>query len=358
MTPGRPAPAPRGATASALGPTAPISKVVIVLQENHTLDNYFGTYPGVDGTSGKVICLPNARGSSRCTRPYPSPTRTPADMSHTWATAHADFDGGAMDGFVYSEGGGGTMAQFDRSDIPHYWTAADRYSLCDRYFTSVMSESAPNHLYLVAGTAGGLLDDKVPTSLDLPCVFERLDKARVSWRVYGFTRWYESFRYVRKMAGKSTHFVPASRFPTDVASGGLAGVSWVIGAPGGSEHPPQNVGTGSASVANDIVNPLGRSPDWPRLAIFLTWDDYGGFYDHVPPPQLDQYGLGFRVPCLVISPYSRIGYVDHRQYDHTSILRFVEDRFSLGTLSSRDAAATPLAGAFDFSAPARPFEPI
>ena len=331
---------------------------MVILQENHTFDNYFGTYPGVDGTAGQSICIPNARGSTGCTGPFHSPTRTPADLSHNWASAHADYDAGAMDGFVYSEGGPGTMAYFDRSDIPHYWAAADRYALCDRYITSVMCESAPNHLYLAAANAGGLIDDRVPTSLDVPCVFERLDQAHVSWRVYGFRKWYESFQYVRGRTGNSTSFVEAGRFSKDVASGDLAQVSWVIGAPGGSEHPPQDVGTGSSSVANDLVNPLGQSPEWPHVAIFLTWDDYGGFYDHVPPPTADRYGLGFRVPCLVISPYSRAGFVDHTQYDHTSIHRFVEDRFALSPLSTRDAAANPISGAFDFSSPPRTFEPI
>ncbi len=335
-----------------------LDRIVIVLQENHTLDNYFGTYPGADGLSGRTICLPNSPGASPCTAPFHSPTLTPRDLNHNWAAAHADYDGGSMDGFVYSEGSPGTMAYFDRKDLPRYWTAADRYVLCDRYFTSVMSESAPNHLYLVAGSSGGVRDDRVPVPLDVPCVFERLDARGVSWKVYGFTQWYESFRYVQGHPAVRSHFATADRFAADLAAGDLAEVTWVIGAPGGDEHPPKSVAAGSASVADTIVNPLGMSPFWPSLAVFVTWDDYGGFYDHVPPPQVDAFGYGFRVPCLVISPFARPGFIDHTVYDHTSILRLVEDRFCPGTLATRDASATPITGGLDFTRAARPFVPI
>ena len=111
-------------------------------------------------------------------------------------------------------------------------------------------------------------------------------------------------------------------------------------------------------MANDVVNGLGHSSYWNSLAIFITWDDYGGFYDHVAPPQVDQYGYGFRVPCLVISPYARQGFLDSTVNDHTSILKFVEARFGLNSLSARDAAANNFSEAFDFSKPARAFVPI
>jgi phospholipase C len=350
-------PAAPGARAGA--PTDAIAKIVIVLQENHTFDNYFGGYPSAEGTLGRPICLPDQPGAAApCTAPYRSPTLTPPDLSHTWESAHADYDGGAMDGFVYSEGSPTTMAYFGREEIPPYWSAADHYTLCDRYFTSVMSESAPNHLFLAAGSAGGLRDDRVPPIVKLPCIFERLAGQGRSWKVYGFTRWYRSFAWVQQHPGTRANFATADRFGPDLAAGELADVSWIVGAPGGSEHPPASVAAGAASVAADIVNPLGASAAWPELALFITWDDFGGFYDHVPPPQVDAFGLGFRVPCLVISPFARSGFVDPTVYDHTSLLRFIEDRFALGTLSARDAAANPLLGAFDFTAPPRPFVPI
>ncbi len=335
-----------------------IEHIVIVLQENHTFDNYFGTYPKADGTLGKGLRLPATPNGPATRAPFHSPTLTPADLNHNWTAAHEDYHGGAMDGFVYSEGSESTLAYFDRSDLPHYWNAADRYVLCDRYFTSAMTESAPNHLYLVAGTAGGLRDDRVPATLSFPPIFESLDTVGVSWKVYGFTSWYERFAYVRSHASARARFAPATDFAKDLASGSLPQVSWMVGAPGGDEHPPKNVRTGQDSVAHDLVNAIGASRFWPGAAVFVTWDDYGGFYDHVLPPPVDEYGYGFRVPCLVVSPFARRGVVDSTVRDHTSILRFVEDRYGLKPLSTRDAAANGFEAAFDFTAAPRPFEPI
>ncbi len=342
----------------AAGPgVSAIGNIIIVLQENHTFDNYFGTYPGVDGTAGKSILLPSAPGAPPSVAPAHSPTLTPADLNHNWNSAHADFDRGRMDGFVYSEGSAGTMAYFDGSDIPRYWALARRYVLCDRYFTSVMTESAPNHLYLVAATCGGLRNDNVPPTLPFPPVFEALDRAGVSWNVYGFTKWYARFSYIQGSAAARARLKTGSAFSSDLAAGALPDVTWIIGAPGGDEHPPANVRSGQDSVVDTIVNAIGASPYWGSVAIFLTWDCYGGFYDHVPPPQVDPMGYGFRVPCLVVSPFARAGFVDHTTYDHTSILRFIEDRFGVSPLSARDAAANNMAGAFDVSAPPRPFVP-
>jgi phospholipase C len=329
-----------------------------VLQENHTFDNYFGTFPRAEGLSGKNnICLPQtANSNSGCVPPYLDTNLTPVDMNHNWASAHADYDGGKMDGFVYSEGNKETMGYYDRTSIPRYYAAADNYVLCDHYFTSVMSESAPNHLFLVAGTSGGLIDDRVPATLKFPPIFEQLDQNGISWKVYGFTKWYESFAYVQNNPITQKNFVSSSLFAKDARAGDLAQVSWIIGAPGGDEHPPANIQLGQDSVANDIVNNIGGNNSlWDSSAIFVTWDDFGGFYDHVAPPQVDQFEYGFRVPCLIISPYAKAGFIDSTINDHTSILKFVESRFSLKPLGTRDGSANNLAEAFDFTKPPRNF---
>lgn len=348
---------PAPARASAVV-ASPISKIVVVLQENHTFDNYFGTYPNADGTAGKNLLLPLSPGANPSLAPSHSPTPSPVDLNHNWASAHTDYNRGKMDGFVYGERNAGTLAFFDRSDLPRYWAVADQYVLCDRYFTSVMSESAPNHLFLVAGTCGGIQDDSVPASLPFPPIFEQLDRRNVTWKVYGFTQWFERFAYVQKTASAATKFAPAGGFATDLADGTLSDISWIIGAPGGNEHPPQNVQLGESSVADDILNALGSSHYWGSAACFVTWDDFGGFYDHVPPPQVDAFGYGFRVPCLVVSPFARAGVIDHQVHDHTSILKFIETRYGLQPLSTRDAGANDFSEAFDFSTPPRPFVPV
>jgi phospholipase C len=336
-----------------------IKNVVVVFQENHTFDNYFGTYPGADGTAGKGFCLPQTPGSASCVAPFHYSSLTPAEMSHNWNTAHKGYDGGKMDGFVYSEGKRDTMGYYDQRDLPHYWKAAQQYVLCDRFFTSVMSESLPNHLHLVAGTAGGIIDDKVPATLAFPPIFEQLDQHGISWKVYSsFTTWLKSFAYVQSSSAAKANFASAGAFATDVQKGNLSQVSWIIGAAGGTEHPPENVQTGQNYVANSIVNNLGTSKYWDSIAVFLTWDDFGGFFDHVAPPQVDKYGYGFRVPCLVVSPYAKAGFVDSMVNDHTSILKFIEDLHGLTPLSTRDAAANNMVEAFDFSQPARAFQAI
>jgi len=341
------------------GGLSAVKNIVVVFQENHTFDNYFGTFPGADGTSGKNFCLPQTSGSATpCVAPFHDSNLTPVNVSHNSTTARKAYDGGKMDGFVYSEGNRETMGYYDQTDLPHYWKAAQEYVLCDRYFTSVMSESAPNHLFLVAGTAGGLLDNSVPKTLNFPPIFQQLDKAGVSWKVYGFTTWFKSFAYVHNTPAAAANFAPATQFAKDLKAGKLSQVSWIIGAAGGDEHPPKNVQTGQNSVANDIVNGLGKSSFWNSLAIFVTYDDYGGFFDHVAPPQVDQYGYGFRVPCLVISPFAKAGFIDSTVNDHTSILKFIEDRYGLSPLSTRDAAANNMMEAFDFTQPARAFQPI
>jgi kumamolisin len=338
--------------------SSPIKNIVIVFQENHTFDNYFGTFPGAEGTTGKNFCLPKTRGSKSCVSPFHASNLTPVDMNHNWSSAHADYDGGKMDGFIYSEGSQETMCYYDSGDLPRYWKAAQQYVLCDRYFTSVMSESLPNHLSLVAGTCGGIMDDNAPATIKFPPIFEQLDNAGISWKMYSSTTWFQNFEYVQNTPGAKAKFAPPQQIVTDIQNGALPQVSWIIGAAGGDEHPPQNIQDGQNYVADEIINGLGGGKYWGSVAIFVTWDCFGGFFDHVTPPQVDKYGYGFRVPCLIISPYAKKGFIDSTANDHTSILKFIETRYGLSPLSTRDAAASDMSEAFDFGQAPRAFQPV
>ncbi len=236
-----------------------IQNIVIVLQENHTFDCYFGTYPKADGTTGKSICLPTIQGGSNYISPFHLTNLAPPDIDHGWPAAHADYDGRKMDGFVYTEKNNEIVGYYDRTDLPHYWAAADNYVLCQRFFTSVMSQSAPNHLHLVAGTSGGIIDNKVPKTLTFPPIFQQLDRNKITWKVYGFATWYKSFEYVQKSSSAAKNFATAATFAKDLSSGNLPQISWIIGAPGGDEHSPKNIQAGENSVANDIVSNVGKS---------------------------------------------------------------------------------------------------
>jgi phospholipase C len=203
------------------------------------------------------------------------------------------------------------------------------------------------------------------TSLQEACfnfqtLADELDARGYSWRYYappastGGYIWstFDAIKHIR-YGPDWKYVVPAAQFMTDAASGNLPTVSWIVTPARVSEHAPASVCVGENWTVQ-MLNSLMRGPDWSSTAIFLTWDDFGGFYDHVAPQQIDGYGLGFRVPLLVISPYARKGFIDHTQYEFSSMLRFAEDELGLPTLTNRDKAANDMMGAFNFNQSARP----
>ena len=336
----------------------PIQHVVVIVQENHSFDNYFGTYPGANGLPPGVA-LPAKPNGTASVKPFPLNSDVPPrDICHSWGCAHAEFDGGKMDGFVYTAASVMTMGYFDYHQIPYYWDYASQYVLMDNYFSSVAGPSLPNHLYLVAGQSGGIVTNDRPATLSFPSVLDELQTSGVSWRYYAQV--YASgwnplpiFKSLIPNASLTKGIGDTSTFPSDIVAGTLPSVSWVMPQDEKvSEHPPQNVTAGQDWVVG-LVNQIMRSQYWWSTAVFITWDDYGGWYDHVPPPQVDKYGYGFRVPCLIISPYAKRGFIDPTLADHSSILKFIETLFNLQPLAARDAAASNLMEAFDFSQKAR-----
>jgi len=263
-----------------------------------------------------------------------------------------------MDGFVYTAASATTMGYFDYHQIPYYWDYASQYVLMDNYFSSVQGPSLPNHLYLIAGQAGGIVTNDRSATLRFPSIFDELQTSGVSWRYYA--QLYASgwnplpvFKSFVKNVSLTKGIGDTSTFPSDIVGGKLPSVSWVMPQDEKvSEHSPQNVTAGQDWVVG-LVDQIMRSQYWRSTAVFITWDDYGGWYDHVPPPQVDKYGYGFRVPCLVISPYAKRGFIDPTLADHSSILKFIETLFNLQPLAARDAAASNLMEAFDFSQKAR-----
>ncbi len=371
---------------------AKIQHVVVLMQENRSYDSYFGRlhYEGqpdstVEPTRGNPDPLnPGAR-----IRPFLATSEcTVADLNHSWNGTHQEWNGGKMSGFTAANvdpadpNGSRTMGTFDQSVLPFYYGLANEFSIADHYFASVLSQTFPNRFYLLTGTSFGHIANDLPPAggFKQKTVFQLLDEAtpKVSWKIYlASFQVEELFSYV---VHHSNHIATIADYKTDAANGTLPQVSFVESDPFGNvnqesdEHPPANVQVGQ-KFTHDIISALVKSPNWSSSAMFLTYDEHGGFYDHVAPPAapkpdniapmlqpgdapgaFDRYGI--RVPAIVISPYARAHFVSHTVYDHTSILHFIETRFGLPTLTHRDAAADPMLGMFDFTQMSNPHPTI
>lgn len=357
-------------------PTTPIGHLVVLMQENHTFDNYFGTFPGADGPPAST-CVPRdpASPAAGCEVPVHLDSTRTQDLDHGTPSAETAFDGGAMDGFYVAQARRNldaslTMGYYDGTDLPYYWNLASDYVLADRFFSSALGGSEINHWYWVAGRSSGRSG---PDGYDVTTIFDRLQAAGVSWKFY--VQRYDptiTFRTVVVGAGNASQLtwvpplsigrfvddpalkdriVDASQYFTDLAAGTLPQVAFIV-PNGASEHPPGDVARGSVYGTSLIVALMQSSAWWHSLFV-LTWDDWGGWYDHVPPPQVDSEGLGFRVPALMISPYAPAGSIDSTTYDFTSILRFIESNWGLAPLTARDATANSIAAALRFDQTAR-----
>jgi phospholipase C len=329
-----------------------IQHVVIIMQENRSFDSYFGTFPGADGIPAGVCINDPATGD--CVAPYHTSQDKNLGGSHSYQAALTDIDGGLMDGFLqvyrkqHPTGDPEVMGYHDDGEIPNYWAYAENFVLQDRMFAPQIGPSKPSHLYLVSGWAatctdpadpftcttnlanGGVTNDTTPLYgwTDLTYL---LNQNNVTWKYYKHTGvaaiWNPLPHFTTVQDDNQlSRIVNSNQFFTDAAKGTLPEVSWV--APNGtvSEHPPNQVSNGQAWVTS-LINAVMQGPDWDSTAIFLSWDDWGGFYDHVVPPDVDGYGYGLRVPGLVISPYARQGYIDHQTLSFDAYLKFIEDDF-------------------------------
>jgi phospholipase C len=342
----------------------PIERVVVIMKENHAFDNYFGTFPGADGIPENVT-VPDGAGG--VLRPHWLNATSTLDIPHSREAMIQSYDAGRNDlfGVVANAAGPGlgnvSMGYYDSRQLPGYWSLARNFTLADQYFSSMLGPTYPNRLYSIAGQAGGVTTNPLPGSgVDVPTIFDQLEGRGISWRYYGITNEIETTFALQvphiasnpSMASKVVHL---AYLAPDIASGNFPSVTYID--PNGflpasikiSEHPPGDVTFGDAWTAG-IIDSIMASAMWPSCVVLVTWDESGGFYDHVPPPQVDEWGYGFRVPTLVISPFVRRGWIDHTVMDHTSILKFIADNWGLPYLTSRQARAGNLTGAFVFGA--------
>jgi phospholipase C len=373
--------------------SGPIQHVVVLIQENRSFDDLFQGYPGANTVASGLT-------SSGQTVPLqPVTLKTGYDLTHGLADYLSDYDNGSMDGFNLEHVLGKTNLQFPeyayvpQAETALYFQLAQQYVLSDDTFASNLDDSFVAHQYLIAAQANSAVDlptsawgcdggpnDQVGTitqdrktgGAESPCfdsqtLGDELDAAGLGWRYYapqlgktgGIWSAYQAIDHIRNGNDWAADVVsPSSRILTDLKKGDLRSVTWVAPSWPLSDHPGNRSARGPDWVAK-VVDAIGKSPFWSSTVIFVIWDDWGGWYDHVPPPQLDYDGLGFRVPMLVISPYAKANYVSHVQYESASIDRFIEDTFGLGQLAAADARATDPAGdCLDFSRQPRRFVPL
>jgi phospholipase C len=356
-----------------------IEHIVFIVKENRSFDNYFGTFPGAEGatsgaiSTGEVIPLRNV------------PT-IPYDLGHSFDDCVTAIDGGAMDRFdLISSGGPPDLfgyTQLVEEDIPSYFAYARNFTLADHMFSSMTGPSFPNHLYTIAAQSARaianpeigpwgcdapstarvllLLEDGTRAEtypcFELKTLADSLEQAGISWRYYapglgqsGYI-WsaFDAIGHIRRSSRWAENVVPPTRFIPDALSGNLPAVSWIVIGSGLSEHPPDSPCMGENWTVRQL-NAVMHGPDWNSTAVFLTWDDFGGFYDHLPPPGVNTFGFGPRVPLIIISPFAKSGYISQTVYEFSSLLKFVEQRFGLDPLTDRDALANDMLDSFDFS---------
>ncbi len=386
-----------------------IKHVVFIVKENRTFDHMFGRFPGAEGATegmtcdGRVIPLRRAEDVTE-------------SVDHSFLAGLVAVNGGQMNCFDRvrgSETAPDSYVQYHEQDIPNYWRYAKEFTLGDRFFSSVYGPTTVEHLWVIAAQSDRFVDlqrpeqagtgeprefceddaelmwsfgkltgseenaayrlEEIPAVLELvnrywierpPCTDikilpDLLEKRDIPWKYYfsgaGPMHVMKMIRHVR-FGPMWDKVVPVSSLYEDVRAERLPSVSWVIPAWQHSDHPEANGICAGENWTVRTLNAIMDSPQWKNTAVFLTWDDYGGFYDHVAPPHVDLYGMGPRVPMLLISPWARRGYIDHQTYDFSSVLRTIEEIFGLAPLAQRDSRATDMLGAFDFDQ--EPLDPL
>lgn len=369
-----------------MGKDIPIDHIVVIMSENRSFDHYLQGIRsiGIDAdVAPETYTNPDENGDD--VAPARDTAYCFADTPHSWSSVHRQINGGLMDGFVTEASGNhetpmnATLEYIEgkraltyntEEDVPLVYWMAKNFSIGDRYFCSVPGPTWPNREYLWAATSFGQKSNDFPTEVD-KTIFTYLNERQLDWKFYHQNTpsmamlLDEYFKY--KAEGR---FFSVDDYHADAAAGTLPQVAIVDPGPdvrgweGIDEHPPAQADIGQNWMAN-VVRSLVASPNWQRSALFITYDEHGGLYDHVPPPKacvpddrrdsldadeaFDMYGV--RVPFFVVSPYAKQGYVSHNVYDHTSILRFIQARFTIPALTNRDANAEAPFDMFDFEAP-------
>lgn len=361
-----------------------IQHIIIMDKENRTFDNYFGTFPGANGATTYT----DANGQSHPLNHQPNVLAN--DIKHDPTSAHLAYDNGKMDKFAQISGAiqnGVDMAdsQFLESDIPNYWKYARTFSLNDNFFSTILGPSFANHFFSIAGenadvdanpvgstwgcdaTATTTVEQrhadgtitKVYPCFDFKTIGDELTASNISWKYYapdpgtsGYI-WsqYNAIKHVRQTSAWQQHVVNYNQFAQDATSGNLPPVSWLVEPSNVSDHPPASTCVSENWTVQQINAVMQNSKLWGNTVIILTWDDFGGFYDHVAPPKgpNGQIMYGFRVPAIIISPFAKHAFIDHTMYSFPSMLKLIETTFNLPQLTTLDGQSNGLTNSLDTS---------
>ena len=370
------------------GAEIPIDHILVMMMENRSFDHYFQKLPEYGQPDVEVAPAeytnPDADGNP--VAPFHDTQYCFVDTNHEWTGSHEQVNGGAMDGFFKTNdgwhevpvhgtldmiGGRRALGYYDPTDLPFYYWLANEFSIADHYHCSVQGPTFVNRMYLYAATSFGLTTNSIPEADKT--LFEYLEQRQVDWKVYASGTPGFGIFFAQYVQYREAHLFPMEQYFADAAAGTLPQVAFLdphIGAEAydqDDEHPPATPFVGEHLVAT-IVDALTKSPSWDRSALFLTYDEHGGLYDHVAPPpacppddhapelqpgdtQAAFDALGIRVPMMVVSPFAKKHFVGHKTYDHTSIVRFIEARHVMPALTARDANAEAPWEMFDFDSP-------
>ena len=350
--------APRLAGCGGDGGPGKLDTIVVVMMENRSYDHFLGARKLLEQRPGDGLTagMSNMDMSGTVHSIYRETVDCVADPPHGWDAGRLQFNGGKNDGFMtqyqVAQGAGigpHVMGYFGREDVPVTWALADAYTTCDRWFCSVMGPTFPNRYYLHSAQAGGHQDNAINTDI-WPTIYNSLDAAGISWKYY-----YTDLPFLALLPGvDQTKWASIAEFYADAQAGDLPRVTVID--PGftmNDDHPPHHPMFGQLFISS-IYSALAKSRHWSTSLLVVTYDEHGGFFDHVPPPTapddraalgFDQ--LGFRVPTLIAGPYVKTDYVSSVRHDHTSVLKHIENTFGLSALTMRDAAANDLSDAID-----------
>ena len=320
----------------------PINHIVVDMQENRSFDHYFGFAPFA-GSFGVPPGYSQPDGQGGTVIPHHFTSLSTPDIGHSWSAMHSEYHGGKMDGF-YTTDGINCMGYYTQADLPFYYSLFDEFTLCANYFCSLMGPTWPNRFYLAAGTSGGITTNGVwgYGVFNYPIILDLLDAAGVTWKVYNvsmdsipFGNTDNVFVFWQRYAHDQRTRGSKGEYLTDLSLGRLPQVSFIIPsfARGLDEHPPADVSVGMG-IQQELITALRQSSAWASSVYLVTYDESGGYFEHVPSAQLDAYGLGIRVPTWVISPFAKKRHLEGTLYEHTSILKFIETVFNLPTLAS------------------------